>query len=293
VQADTRSNQLMVRAFPGRMKEVTELIRALDTKTKAVLIEVRILKVTLRPGFDMGIDWKVMFKQLNNLALAGSFAISDPLRKTTAIAQIAQGNMGFSDFAFDLKMLKEVASSKVIANPRLMVTNNEEARIHIGDKLAYVTTTTIGTGDSQRVNEEIHYIDVGVKFVVTPTINDDGFITMKIKPEISSKSGELETPQKARVPLINLTELETNIIVKDGNTIIIAGLRQDEATDGKSGVPWLMDIPYIGRAFSDVSKRGTITEIILLLTPHIVTGEENYVDVEADKRDIKDDYKTY
>jgi type IV pilus assembly protein PilQ len=293
VQADTRSNQLMVRAFPGRMKEVTELIRALDTKTKAVLIEVRILKVTLRPGFDMGIDWKVMFKQLNNLALAGSFAISDPLRKTTAIAQIAQGNMGFSDFAFDLKMLKEVASSKVIANPRLMVTNNEEARIHIGDKLAYVTTTTIGTGDSQRVNEEIHYIDVGVKFVVTPTINDDGFITMKIKPEISSKSGELETPQNAKVPLINLTELETNIIVKDGNTIIIAGLRQDEATDGKSGVPWLMDIPYIGRAFSDVSKRGTITEIILLLTPHIVTGEENYVDVEADKRDIKDDYKTY
>jgi len=293
VQADTRSNQLVVRAFPGRMREVSDLIRALDTKTKAVLIEVRILKVILRPGFDAGIDWQVMFKQLNNLAIVGSFAISDPLRKATSLAQIAQGNMGFSDFAFDLKLLKEVAATKVIANPRIMVTNNDEARIHIGDKLAYVTTTTIGTGDSQRVNEEIHYIDVGVKFVVTPTINDDGFITMKIKPEISSKSGELETPQLAKVPLINLTELETSVIVKDGNTIIIAGLRQDEEQDGKSGVPWLMDIPYIGRAFSEVSKRGTTTEIVLLLTPHIVTGEENYVDVEGEKRAIRDDYKTY
>jgi type II secretory pathway component GspD/PulD (secretin) len=293
VQADTRSNQLVVRAFPGRMREVSELIRALDTKTKAVLIEVRILKVTLRPGFDAGIDWQVLFKQLNNMAIVGSFAISDPLRKATSLAQIAQGNLGFSDFAFNLKLLKEVAATKIIANPRLMVTNNDEARIHIGDKLAYVTTTTIGTGDSQRVNEEIHYIDVGVKFVVTPSINDDGFITMKIKPEISSKTGDLETPQGARVPLINLTELETSIVVKDGNTIIIAGLRQDEEQDGKSGIPWLMDIPYIGRAFSEVSKRGTITEIILLLTPHIVTGKENYVDVEAEKKAIKDDYRFY
>jgi type II secretory pathway component GspD/PulD (secretin) len=293
VQADTRSNQLIVKAFPGRINEVSEVIKALDTKTKAVLIEVRILKVNLRPGFDMGIDWKVMFKQLNNLAIAGSFAISDPLRKATAIAQIAQGNMGVSDFAFDLKMLKEVASTRVIANPRLMVTNKEEARIHIGDKLAYVTTTTIGTGDSQRVNEEIHYIDVGVKFVVTPVINDDGFITMKIRPEISSKSGELETPQGARVPLINLTELETSILVKDGNTIIIAGLRQDEATDGKSGIPWLMDLPYVGHAFSDTSKRGIVTEIVLLLTPHIVTGEENFVDVEGEKTSIEGEYKTY
>lgn len=293
VQADTRSNQLIIRAFPDRLKEVEEVIKALDTKTKAVLIEVRILKVILRPGFDMGIDWSLAFKQLNNLAIAGSFPIVDPLRQAGTIAQITAGTLGQSDMAFDLKILKEVAATKVLSNPRIMVTNNEEARIHIGDKLAYVTTTTIGTGDSQRVNEEIHYIDVGVKFLVTPTINDDGFVTMKIKPEISSKAGELQTPQGATVPLINTTELETSIIVKDGHTIVIAGLKQDEGTEGVSGIPGLMDIPFIGKIFSDTTKRGVMTEIVLLLTPHIVTGEESYSEQQAEKKDIEDGYKIY
>lgn len=294
VQADTRSNQLVVRAFPGRMKEVESLIRSLDTKTKAVMIDVKILKIILRPGFDMGIDWNVMFRQLNNLAVVGSFAISDPLRKATAIAQVAQGgNFGLTEFAFDLKMLKEVAATKVLANPRLMVTNNERARIHIGDKLAYVTTTTIVTGDKDTINEEIHFIDVGVKFVVTPTINDDGFVTMRIHPEVSSKTGDLETPQGARIPLINLTEMETSAIVKDGHTIIIAGLRQNESIEGKSGVPGLMDIPYLGRVFSDVSKREITTEIVLLLTPHIVTGEESYAEEMFEKKSVIETYKMY
>lgn len=288
VQADARSNQLVVRAFPDRLSEVEEIINALDKKTKAVRIEVRILKVVLNPKCDMGIDWEAFFGGAKHINIVGSFPISSLISTATdlgTVGKIAVGELDSDSFSIELKMLKQVSETKVLANPSIMVVENKEARIHIGDKLAFVTTTTIGTGESQRVNEEIHYIDVGVQFHVTPVINDDGFITMQIKPEISSKSGELETPQGAKVPLINTTLVETNVIVKDGHTIIIGGLRQDDFSKTKKGIPGLMDVPILGGLFSNTSKEKTATEIVILLTPHIVTGEENIVDAKMERRE--------
>jgi len=293
-QADTRSNQLIVRAFPERLKEAEQIIEALDKKTKAVLIEVRIIKIVFKPGFDMGINWEQMFLKFRDLAITGSFPISSTITAAgTGIGTIGIGSFGHSDLATEIKLLKQVSSTKVLANPSLMVVNNKEAKIHIGDKLAYVTTTTIGTGDSQRVNEEIHYIDVGVKFLVTPVINDDGFITMKIKPEISSKSGELTTPQNAKVPLINTTQVETSVLIQNGHTVIIAGLRQDDIAESNNGLPVLMDIPIIGNLFKNTSNARTKTEIAILMTPHIVGGSENFVDQEELKTTIKKAYKRY
>ncbi|MFH1790702.1 MAG: secretin N-terminal domain-containing protein [Candidatus Omnitrophota bacterium] len=297
VSADARSNRLIVRAFPERIKEVDEIVEAFDKKTKAVLIETRILKVTLNPSFDMGIDWALVLEsapeaKLRTLSMTGVFPISSAI--TTAIGEaigvISAGDFGGLDsITSTIKMLKQVSETKVLANPRLMVLNNKEARIHIGDKLAYVTTTTIGTGDSQRVNEEIHYIDVGVQFKVTPTINDDGYITMQIRPEISSKADELTTPQGAKIPLINSTLVESFVIVKDGETIIIGGLRKDDITRSRRGIPYLMDAPWIGKLFENYSDDITKTEIVILLTPHVVTGDENYADHEISKVEIRVD----
>ncbi len=295
VQADTRSSQLIIQAFPGRIKEVEEIIAVLDKKTRAVLILVRILKVTLNPKFDMGISWDTLFDKVKSMQLVGSFPISSTISTASSLGSVGKigiGSLSSDDFTVELKLLKQVAETKVLANPSLMVTNNKEARIHIGDKLAYVTTTTIGTGESQQVNEAVTFIDVGVQFSVTPTINDDGFVTMMIKPEISSQAGTLETPQGSEVPLINTTLVETSVIVKDGHTIIIGGLRKDDFAKTRKGVPWLMDVPVVGNIFANTTKSKTQTEIIILLTPHIVTGEEHYSETNlAVERDIQPDKK--
>ncbi|MBF0216179.1 MAG: hypothetical protein HQL30_04195 [Candidatus Omnitrophica bacterium] len=276
VDTDIRSNQVIVRAFPDRMKEVELLVKAMDKKTKAVLIEVKILKLILNPQYDMGIDWEAVFKNDKYIHPAGKFAIDNT---ATNYGQMAIGDINVNDFNVTLRMNKQISETKVLANPSLMVLNNNEARIHIGDKLAYVTTTTIGAGDSQRTNEEIHYIDVGVQFTVTPTINEQGFISMKLSPEISSQSGTLTTPQGAQVPLINSALVESNVIVEDGQTIIIGGLRQDELVTARNGVPYFMDVPVLGNMFSKKSLSDTKTEIAILLTPHIIGNErENYAD---------------
>ncbi|MFA4982086.1 MAG: secretin N-terminal domain-containing protein [Candidatus Omnitrophota bacterium] len=276
VQGDARSNQLVVRALPDRLKEVGLIIASLDKKTKAVLIDVRILKVVFNPKLDMGINWESVLEKGGKslLTFSGTF----PIASVAGAGRILVTPAGGEALTADIKMLKHVVDTKVLANPSILITNNKEARIHIGDKLAYVTTTTIGTGESQRVNEEIHYIDVGVQFKVTPTINDDGFITMAIKPEISSKSGELVTPQGSKVPLVNTTLVETNVIVKDSQTIIIGGLKKDELIKTRRGYPGLMDIPVVGTVFSNIAKDKTQTEIVILLTPHIVEGDENAAD---------------
>jgi len=291
-QADTRSNQLIVSALPERMKQIEEFISALDRKTKAVLIDVKILKLILNPQFDMGIDWSSLLKKAHKITLSGSFPISSTVTQAGSFGEFIMGE-GQENLAVDLKMLNQVSSTEILANPSIMVTNNEEAKIHIGDKLAYVTTTTIGTGDSQRVNEEVHYIDVGISLSVVPVINNDGFITMKLAPEISSKTGDLETPQKAQIPLINATSVQTEIIVKDGHTVVMGGLRQDHVIDSKKGLPFLMDIPFIGRAFSSVSKNKTQTEVAILLTPRIVTGEEDYAELRKETQQQLKQYKTY
>jgi type II secretory pathway component GspD/PulD (secretin) len=291
-QADTRSNQIIVRALPERMEEVESFIKSLDRKTKAVLIDVKILKLILNPQFDMGIDWSALLKKAHKITLAGSFPISSTITQAGSFGEFVMGE-GQENLAVDIKMLKQISSTETLANPSIMVTNNQEAKIHIGDRLAYVTTTTIGTGDSQRVNEEVHYIDVGISLSVIPTINDDGFITMKLAPEISSKTGDLETPQKAQIPLINATTLATEIIVKDGHTIVMGGLRQDHVIDSKKGLPFLMDIPFIGGAFSSISKDKTQTEVAILLTPRIVTGEEEFAEIKRETRQTLKPYKTY
>ncbi len=288
VQADARSNQLVIRAFPDRLKEVEEIIKALDKKTKAVLIQVRIIQLVLNPQLATGINWDSVFKKggkylMHGLTFSGTFPIASAAAST--FGNIAVGNFSSDNFAADIRMLKEVEDTKVLANPSIMILNNKEAKIHIGDKLAYVTTTTIGTGESQRVNEEIHYIDVGVQFLVTPQINDDGYITMSIKPEISSQVSTLTTPQGSEVPLINTTLVETSVIVQDGQTIVIGGLRKDESVVDKQGIPILMDIPGVGQLFRSITSNKKQTEIVILLSPKIVEGNENY---ESDKYNLKE-----
>ncbi len=286
VTANERSNQLVVSAYPDRMKEFLPIVKALDKKTKAVLIEGRILQLTLNPKYDYGIDWEKAFarggnEMLKSLNFRGAFPISSNVSTSTSlgtVGKIAVGNLDGDDFTVAIKALKEVDNTKVLANPRLMILDRQEAKINIGDRIPYVVTTSTGTGNNVSVSEEIKFIDVGINLVVTPVINDDGYITMKIRPEISSRTGTLITPTRNEIPLVNTTFVESSVIVKDGVTIILGGLRRDELTENTKGIPRLMDLPYLGHLFKARRDSNRKTEIVILITPKIVSGGQNVID---------------
>ncbi len=281
IMADERSNQLILSAYPGRMEGLLPTVTALDRQTKAVLIEARILQLTLNPTYDYGINWEKLFRSYNGLDFKGSFPINSTSTGTSAgtnFGQVAIGNVGTDEIVADIRFLKQVTNTKVLANPRVMILNHQESKINIGDRIPYVVTTTTGTGTTASVSEEIRFIDVGINLAVTPTINDDGYITMKIRPEISSRTGDLTTPTKNIIPLVNTTYIDTSVIVKDGVTIILGGLKRDDVSEKKKGVPYLMDMPWVGGAFKNRSDSITRTEILVFITPKIVSGGKDVVD---------------
>ncbi|MEI7998223.1 MAG: secretin N-terminal domain-containing protein [Candidatus Omnitrophota bacterium] len=290
ITADERSNQVLVRVFPGRHDEVEKIIRRLDVATKEVLIEARVMEIFLKPTYDLGIDWSsvikngnkpVTFENINGATggnLAGNFG------------SVAVGNIGIGDFAAAVRSLQQVRDTKNLSSPQILVNNNEEAKIHIGDTVPYLVSTTNGTGDTAVTSDDVRFIDIGLKLNVIPTINDDGMVTMRLRPEISSISGTVTShnpgtaanPQgsiRSQIPQVNKTEVETSVMVKDGMTIILAGLRKEEKTHTKNGVPGLMDVPLLGHLFSKTTDAITSTEIVILITPHIVKGTEDYTKV--------------
>ena len=280
IQADDRSNQVILSAFPDRLKEAEQIIKELDSPTKAVLIEVRILQITLNPKYDYGIDWSNPFgnsseKGLRAIDVVQSFPISSTVSAIGTMGSLTYGGIDPAMLQLKIRALKQVVNSRVIARPRLMVTNNQEANIHIGDTIPYVTSTTTGTGDTATVSEQINFIDVGIKLKVLPTINDDGMVTMKIRPEISTRTKDVETPQKALIPQVNTTFVETNAIVKDGHTVIIGGLKQLTNKDSRQGLPHLMDVPVAGKLFRNDASEVLDSAIVIFLTPHIIRGEHD------------------
>ncbi len=286
IQADERANLLIINALPDRMVEIKRLVQDLDSPTKAVFIDVRILKITLNPQYDKGIDWSNLFgnshdRNLQDLKPRASFPISSTIAESAVLAGVASLTYGTLDpgaIQLELKALRQVSDTRVIAQPKLMVTNGEEANIHIGDTVPYVTSTTTGTGDTATTSEQINFIDIGIKLKVVATINDDGMVMMKVRPEISTQLPSIPTPQGAEIPQVNTTFVETSVMVENDHTVIIGGLKQYNKTSNTKGLPYLMDVPILGHLFKSDSKTFEDTEIAIFMTPHIVERGHDVMD---------------
>jgi type II secretory pathway component GspD/PulD (secretin) len=297
ITADERSNKIIIRAFPDRMSEVKDLLAQMDSPTKEVLIEARILQVVLKPKYDVGIDWQLDFRdspddQIKKLSFKNFFlgtendSITGSDNLYSNFGQIAVGNFDENAFEANVRALEQVSDTKIISNPQILITNNEEARIHVGDTVPYIISTTSGTGDNAITSEDVRFVDVGLKLNVMPTINDDGYVTMRLRPEISSVVGSI-TSEGGGIPQVNKTEVETTVMVKDQYTIIMGGLKKDDKVHTKKGFPVLMDVPVFGKFFGRTADNFAKTEIVIFITPHIVTGKEDFSKIRGTIKPFK------
>lgn len=289
VIGDARSNQIIISAYPDRMAEAVKLAKVLDKQTKGVLIETRILQLTLNPSFDFGVAWQKVFRDWNNNSIKSYYPFYSPsgesdIRTNVASAlgqgnsRITVGNFDTDEVAARLTAVKGITDTKLLASPRVMILDRQEAKINIGDRIPYVVTTSTGTGNNISVSEDIRFIDVGIIMSVIPTINDNGFITMKIRPEISSQTGDLSTKSGNLIPKVNTTFVDSTVIVQDGISVVLGGLMRDEQNRANQGLPYLMDIPVLGNLFKSRHESIKKTEIVIIITPHIVTGDTDVLD---------------
>jgi len=278
VLIDERTNSLIVNDLAGNMNKIRQAIKLLDQETRQVFIEAEILELTLRDRFEWGIDWDKIMKEPSfwGTALMGNFPIA--LSSATTFGRITTGTLDGDRFQIAINFLNTLGDTKVLSSPRIAVVNNEEAVIMVGQREAYITGTTSQSSDTTVTSDTVEFVDVGVKLRVVPTINRDSFITMKIKPEVSTvqrtiQTGTLADPRSI-IPIVSTSEAETTVKVKDGTTIMIAGLRQNEDSVDTLGIPYLSKIPIIGLMFQNRDSDRDQTEIIIFLTPHIISGDD-------------------
>ena len=272
VSVDERTNQLAITDTPSRLEDLEKVIRAFDERSSEVLIDAKIVQVALSDKFQLGIDWEVLARE--NISIKGLNALNLTSGGMVKVAQAAVKDVG--DYKALVEALRTFGDTKTLSEPRLTVVNNQEAKILVGSKEPYVTKAVSQTGTGTAVTSEtVTFLDVGVKMFVTPTITRDRFVQMKIRPEVSSKTGTLTTSEKNEIPIIETAEAETVLLIEDGGTVILGGLIKDENSLDQQRIPLIGDLPIIGVPFRSTKKTTKKTELVVFLTPHIVTGRRD------------------
>jgi len=277
IKFDERTNKIIVTDYPAKLAEIEEMIKAFDEKTAQVLIDAQIIEITPSDQFQMGVDWNFWIQKYFDIKLGLPLNSAGALILGTVNS--APTKKGQSQEIMDI--LRTIGDTKILSSPRVMALNNQEAKILVGTKEAYITQTTSQSGTGGDVTaDQVNFVDVGIKLYVTPTINKDNFVTMKIKPEISSSEYKDFGTSSAHnyVPIVTTSESETAVTVKDGITIIIAGLRKDKRTKIVKQIPILGDIPLLGYLFRSTNDKLEKSDLVILLTPHIMSGETPFSD---------------
>ncbi len=271
VKFDQRSNKIIVTDTPAKLEEIEKMIKAFDEQHQEVLIEAKIIQIVLSDQYRMGVDWQAVVSNYRSLDLKSTFNILNAGDKK---GRLSIGTIAKDDYTALIEALDTVGKTNILSSPHITVINNKEAKILVGSTEPYVTTTTTtpATGPTTTA-ESVNFIDVGVKLYVTPTIHKDNFITMKIKPEVSSVISTLTTGQNNKIPVVATSEAETTVMAKDGVTIVIGGLIKDEKVDSVNKIPILGDLPLVGAVFRNKDRLSRKTELVIFLTPKIITGD--------------------
>lgn len=271
IKHDVRSNRIIVADTPTKIAEIERIIQAFDVKQREVLIEAKIIQIVLNDEHKMGVDWEAIVSDYHALNLKGDF---DILTSSEKRGKVSVGTLSSDDYTFLIDALETVGKTNILSNPSITAVNNKEAKILVGSTQPYVTTTTTTPSSGPTTTaESVNFIDVGVKLFVTPTIHMDDFITMKIKPEVSSVTSSLTTSNNNTIPIVETSEAETVVTVKNNVTIVIGGLIKEEKLSTVRKVPFLGDLPLLGLAFRNQSQSLEKTELVIFLTPKIITGD--------------------
>lgn len=280
VLADKDNNALLILASQANYEKIETAIRRLDVAPRQVLIDVTIAEVTLTGDLKFGLEWAFKNGQRGNGKLdtgsSGISALAPGFSYTWSNSNVAGG------VAAALNLLATDSRVKVISSPHIMVTDNQTAKIQVGDRVPITSQTQSVLGSATGLIASIQYIDTGILLTVTPRINAGGQVTMDINQEVSAAS--ITTTSSINSPTISKRGVKTTVVVKSGETMVLGGLITDNKTIASSGLPYLSKIPFIGGLFGVQTFSENRTELVLLITPRLVANNQQAHDVSEEFR---------
>jgi general secretion pathway protein D len=284
--ANRRNNALLVYATPSEYAVIEGMLRKIDIIPLQVLIEATIAEVTLNDTLNYGTQFYLGSKFAGTLTTAGPFT-GTPTATSNSTPRVFSvgGNpttigSNFPGFVLAngirevIHALADVSQLKVLSAPQLMVLDNEPARLQVGSLVPVLTQSQQSTLSSNApIVNSIDYRDTGVIMLVTPRVNSGGLVTLDISQEVSDVA--TVTTGKIDSPTFNQRLIRTRVAVQDGQTVGMAGLIRDSDSQGNSGIPVLKDVPVLGSLFSDQSNSRKRTELLVLITPHVVKDQRD------------------
>lgn len=269
IVADEPTNSLLIRANPRDYRQLLTTINQLDSAPLQVMINAVIAQVILTDDKSFGVDWSRVLEDADgSVTRVGTSFLPTAGEDGSALGGLLF-NRAFLDGAARVEATLEAIAInndvRLLARPSLAVINNQEGIIHIGSRVPVQLGETVGVGGTATTN--IQYQDVGIGLEITPRINDDGVVNLTIRQELSSVSESSGVNQN---PIFQNQEIETTVIVRDGENVILGGLIQDSNDQLNTGVPFLNQVPVLGNLFSYQQDRNERTELFIVLRPEII-----------------------
>jgi general secretion pathway protein D len=270
VIADKDTNSLLIVATPGDYDVIESALRKLDVIRRQVLVEVTLAEVLLTDELSFGIDW--FLKGRNGTSGTMNTLGALPATPTGTVAPFAGGlqliNMSGADIRAVLQTFGNDNRAKILASPQVMVLDNEKAEIKVGDRISVQTQAQTGVSTGTGVLNSYQYLETGILLAVTPRINSGGLVTLEVNQEVSEVG---QTPTGNPNPDIATRSAKTSVVVASGESITLGGLIRETKQYGSSGIPLLSKIPVIGAAFGTQTFTRRRTELVLVITPKIIS----------------------
>jgi MSHA type pilus biogenesis protein MshL len=298
------SGVIMVTDYPLNLNKIASYLETIEgSSQRQVTIQAKILEVILSDEHKEGINWKVIEGLPRSINLAWGLtnkagtsgypggpsgfiisesttggAISTPgIFKIKPYGGILAIGAGGTDVALSdiMQAIAEQGDVKVLSSPTISTLNNQKAIIRVGNQDVFFITGAVATQTTVTQIIQPMTIDVGIILDVTPQIAEDGTIMMNIHPSITEKTGEKATPDgKTTFPLLSVRETDTTVRVRDGQTIIIAGLMQEKNEESYIGVPVLQSVPLLGGVFRYKTGKKRNSELVIMITPTLQVGKK-------------------
>ena len=264
VVVDEKLNMLLVRDSEEVVRLVEKLIIAQDLPEPEVMLELEVLEVSVNRLLDIGIHWpdSVSASVIGTDGVAGQLRLNEWRNRTSGMVRL-----NTNDPVLSAQLKSQTGDVNLLANPRVRVRNKQSAKILIGERVPVITTTaTANVGTSQSIS----YLDVGLKLEIEPTVTLDDEVSMKIALEVSNITQTITLTGGTQAYRLGTRNTSTSLQVHDGETNILAGLIQRDVRHSNTGIPGLNELPVVNRLFGVAEDNDTRTEIVLLITPHIV-----------------------
>ena len=292
---DVRTNAVIVTDVASNLERMREVVKKLDTVTPQVLIEAKIIETTLNRSDTLGIDWGLSVGvsggarattlpwSVDSRSKIFPYHVSTtssqtPSEQTSQVdstsPSLVYGTLNATGLSATLDMLKTRGNTKILSNPQVVTMDNQQAKVQVGSQYPMPQYTS----DAQTGILHISgwtYMDIGIVFDVTPHINSAHLVTLDIAPKIigfaSATPPTSVTASSATMPVLTNESITTKVMIKDGDTLVIAGLIRDTVTKEEKRVPILGYIPILGWPFRHTADVHQKQDLMIFLTPHIIT----------------------